>query len=203
MIPHSSLPVIGLYDAGISYITMNEERYLCMLFSGYRKIGCGDIYMTCRKQNDDGRGWSAPSLLLAQEDVPFHNHPSYEHYEWGLEGGQILQISQNQYLMIGVCFMPKPIGHEGTRQRVFFAVADSINGPFKPVGTPLEPQYNPFKTGENGHPDGFIENDMLSIVYQERIGTNQPWHLRRVQYSLSSFSSYLSGISSRIEVSHL
>jgi hypothetical protein len=37
--------------------------------------------------------------------------------------------------------------------------------------------------GENGHPDLVMMGDEIGLVYQERAGDKQPWHLRYTHYS--------------------
>lgn len=186
--------VVGLYDAGISTVTLNNEEYLCLLFSGYRRVGCGDIFMSYRKKSATEDQWSEPQRILTQEEVPFHNHPNYEWFEWGLEGAQIIELSPESYLMIGVCFMPKPDGYLGTRQRVFYAHATSLLGPFVPLTVPFLPQEIEGKRGENGHPDAFIENGKLWVVFQERFGDGQPWHFRQAAYDVERLKLYFETI---------
>ena len=184
--------VVGVYDAGISEVDINGEPYLCMLYSGYRKVGCGDLYMTLRKKNDVEDSWSTAKCVLAQEDVPFHNNPEYEHFEWGLEGAKVIQLANNCFMMIGVCFMPKP-NALGTRQRVFYAVSDKVDGTYIPVGIPIEPQPNVHSTGETGHPDTIIQGNDMWLIYQERTGDGAPWHLRSAKYMISELTHVMRG----------
>lgn len=182
--------VIGVYDVGVSEVKNGEEDLVCMLFSGYRRVGCGDLYVSYRRKSEPEESWTAAQRLLAQEEVPFHNHPEYEHFEWGLEGAKLVQLADECFLLIGVCFQPKPLGHEGTRQRVFFAAATSINGPFVPLETPFVPYAQAGRNGENGHPDTLVEGDSLWIIYQERDGNGMPWYLRSAKFNLHEMRSY-------------
>lgn len=184
--------VIGVYDVGYSELTHGGQELECIVYSGYRRVGCGDIYMSTRTKgaNEWGRG----QCILSQENVPFHNNPDYEYFEWGLEGAKIVQVADDCYIMIGVCFLPKPDGFLGTRQRVFFAVTSSLDKPFMPINTPFEPTGFEGKFGENGHPDTLIIDDTLYIIYQERHGHGQPWHLRSARYSLNELAGYFSNI---------
>ncbi len=188
-IVESPAPIVGVYDVAVSEIKQNQEELLCMVYSGYRRIGCGDIFMTTKRKGEET--WTTPECLLSQEAVPFHNRPDYEHFEWGLEGAKIVQLADDCFLMIGVCFLPKPQQYLGTRQRVFFAAASSISGPFVPVGLPFVPQENEWKTGENGHPDTLIIDDTLHVMYQERFGEGHPWHLRSAEFELPKLELFL------------
>jgi hypothetical protein len=183
---HTVHPVVGVYDAGVSEVVIDEEVYLCMIFSAYRKVGCGDIYMTTKKKYDPDAVWSEAICIIEQENVPFHNMPSDQHFEWGLEGGKILQIFNEMFLFAGVCFLPKPHA-QGTRQRVFFAASTSVKGPYIPLGTP----FHPTESGEHGHPDVFVKDRSLEIVYQERHGEGMPWHLRFAKYDLEKLHGVL------------
>ena len=183
------VPIIGVYDVGTSEIKYQGESYHCVLFSGYRRVGCGDLYLSVKKSHESE--WGRGVCILSQEDVPFHNHPEYEHFEWGLEGAKIIQLAEDRFALIGVCFLPKPHEFLGTRQRVFFATASTPFGPFTPVGMPIEPQQNEWNTGENGHPDTLLINNQLVVVYQERAGNAYPWHLRITSYDVNQFSDWM------------
>jgi hypothetical protein len=191
----SPVPVIGVYDVGVSEVKNGQEDLLCMIYSGYRRIGCGDLYMSTRHKSAPEEAWSPAQMLLQQEDVPFHNRPDYEHFEWGLEGAKLIQLADDHFLLIGVCFMPRPKEYDGTRQRVFFATADSMNGPFTPISMPFTPEYSQWQAGgENGHPDTLIVGDHLWVIYQERTGVNQPWYLRCAQFNLNELSQVLKDV---------
>lgn len=183
--------VVGVYDAGISDVHFNGEDYLAMIFSGYRKVGSGDIYLTWKKKHDLQSSWAPPQLILDQEDVPFHNKPSYEFFEWGLEGGKILQVKETLFVLVGVCFLPLPKGAEGKRQRVFFAASNSLSGPYVPLGTPFPPQQYESGMGEHGHPDAFVSGDELVVIFQERKQDGAPWHLRYATMDLEKFIQHV------------
>jgi hypothetical protein len=192
--PEHQPNVIGVYDVGVSEVKNNEDDLVCMLFSGYRRVGCGDLYMSYKKKTAGEYEWSTAQRLLAQEDVPFHNHPSYEHFEWGLEGAKLIQLATDCYLLIGVCFQPRPVGFEGTRQRVFFAVSSSLNGPFVPVGMPFTPYAQEGKNGENGHPDTLVIGNEFWVIYQERDGDGKPWYFRTAKYNIAQLATYFQDI---------
>lgn len=175
-IPQEHQPVVGLYDVNISDVAIDGIAHECMVFSGYRKVGSGDIYMSLRKKDEEK--WSQPRLMLRQEDVPFHNRPGIPNFEWGLEGAKVLQLADDAFLMVGVSFLDKGNECRGTRQRVFFAAARSVNGPFIAMNTPIDPTVYDVGQGENGHPDMAVLGKRFCILYQERAGEGHPWHLR-------------------------
>lgn len=198
--PKHQSSVVGVYDAAISEVKTSQEELLCMLFSGYRRVGCGDLYASYRKKSEPEASWSQAERVLAQEDVPFHNHPDYEHFEWGLEGAKLVQLCDDCFLLIGVCFLPKPSEYRGTRQRVFFAVASNIHGPFTPICTPFTPYQLQGKAGENGHPDTLLMDHDLWIVYQERLGDGYPWHLRTARFEVNALREFLQGKLAQVAV---
>jgi len=183
--PEDRANVMSLYDVGMSDMDMNGKTYECMVYSGYRRVGCGDVYMSLREKPEAGAQtpWSVPTLILKQEDVPFHNRPDKDNFEWGLEGVKIDKLADGAFLMTGVCFLDLPNEARGTRQRVFFAAADKPEGPWVPMRTPVEPTAYPEGTGENGHPDTIDLGEKLGLLYQERAGEGKPWHLRYTEYS--------------------
>lgn len=177
-LPRGAYPIVGLYDVAVSDVTVDGKPFDCMVFSGYRTVGCGDIYISLREKGREE--WGRPVLALRQEDVPFHNPPGCPNFEWGLEGAKVMQLADDAFLMVGVCFLDKDKSERGSRQRVFFAGAATPDGPFIPMGTPIDPAPNAAGTGENGHAELVDRGDRLGILYQERAGEgrSKPWHLR-------------------------
>lgn len=181
-VPQGDFPVLSLYDVALSDVTIGGRAFDCMTFSGYRSLGCGDVYVALREKGTEG--WEAPVLALKQEDVPFHNKPGSANYEWGLEGAKVVQLADDAFLMVGVAFLDKDLSERGTRQRVFFAASKTPGGPFTAMDTPVEPTPYPEGTGENGHPDTIDMGDKLGLLYQERAGEGEgkPWHLRYTEF---------------------
>ena len=180
-IPAGEYNNIGIYDVAVSDISLNGTAFECMAFSGYRRVGCGDVYLSLREKASVPQEWGTPYLVLRQEDVPFHNRPDSPHFEWGLEGAKILQLADDAFLMIGVCFLERDKSYSGTRQRVFFAAASSPGGPYSPMYMPIDPTQYGDGQGENGHPDIIDLGNYVGILYQERAGDFKPWHLRYVE----------------------
>ena len=178
------LDVMALYDASISKVRWKGKEQLMQTFSGYRRIGCGDIFGSMRPAGSTEADWSKTQLILRQEDISFHNRPDSPDFEWGIEGTQVQQLGPKQFIMTGVCFLDKPRAESGTRQRVFFAAARSPFGPFHEIGMPVEPTHYAEGKGENGHPDTVIDGDTMHLIYQERAGEGQPWHLRHTTFEL-------------------
>ncbi len=179
-LPKGVTPVIGLYDVAVSDVSKGGRAYECMVFSAYREVGNGDIFVALRDKAANDENWVQPRMGLRQEDVPFHNKPGSSQYEWGLEGAKVIQLAEDAFLMVGVCFLDKDKSERGTRQRVFFAAGSDPQGPFLAMSTPVEPTAYPEGKGENGHPDTIDLGDKIGLIYQERAGEgrDKPWHLR-------------------------
>ena len=180
--PESALA--GLYDVSVSDIRWKGVDYECMVFSGYRRVGCGDLYLSMRVKADAETKWQKPRLLLRQEDVPFHNRPDSPNFEWGLEGAKLIQVSDDFFAVVGVCFLDKGPEHRGSRQRVFMAGGSSPMHPFRLMTLPIEPIP---AQGENGHPDTIDMGNSIGLLYQERDGDGKPWYLRYREYSKAAF----------------
>lgn len=174
-------PVVGVYDAGISNVMLDTQETTCMVYSAYRRIGCGDMYVTVKDPITGN--WLRPHPILSQEHVPFHNDPDNPHFEWGLEGGKIDQIAPDLFILIGVCFLPRPAGYDGKRQRIFLAASRSVLGPFVPIGLPFAPSV---KHGEIGHPDTVLDGSNMHILYQERKGNGKPWYFRQASLPIGA-----------------
>lgn len=193
-------PIIGVYDPSYSQVRVDGRMHDCLTFTGLTKMNprwphqaMGDIYLMLRERGVPGARWSEPKLALEMRDISFHNQPEQADegecvYEWCPEGTQVIGLGGDRYLMIGVCFLPKGEGCDGERQRVFFAAADDINGPFVAFARPFEPVD---AKGENGHPDTVVDwdNQVLEVILQERgrrlrDGNEAPWGLRHGRVEL-------------------
>jgi hypothetical protein len=80
-----------------------------------------------------------------------------------LEGAQLVELPDGRVLLNATCFLPS--GARGSRQRVFFAVADKVEGPYQTLGAVLDPS----EPGENGHSTVMINDNELTLFYQSRV----------------------------------
>lgn len=192
-VTHPKHPLIGVYDPSYSQVRVRGRMHDCLTFTGITKMEPtwphqteGDIYLSLRDRSLPGAGWSEPRLVLEMSKIPFHNQPGRtdHEYEWCPEGTQVIGLDERRFLMIGVCFMQKPSGCDGERQRVFFAASETVDGPFTPMNMPFEPQ---MAKGETGHPDTVIDhrNQVLHVILQERDGNHKPWALRHGKIGVS------------------
>jgi hypothetical protein len=112
--------------------------------------------------------------VLRHEHVWCHNERNADVYEWGLEGAQLLELPDGSVLLNAVCFLPG--ASPGTRQRVFFAVAQDALGPYEIVGPVLTP-IGGHAAGENGHASVVVDGDELTLFFQERSLDDPRWRL--------------------------
>lgn len=192
-ITRQSLPaehgVVGVYDVGVSQLMHQGRPQDCMVLSGYRSIGSGDLYACFRDSDRPGAPWRGMQRVLTQEEVSFHNHPDDPEREWGLEGAKIVQLGPDIYLMIGVCFLPAPRSAIGTRQRVFLAGGRSPLPPYALLGALVGPS----DSGETGHPDALVQGETLHLIYQERLADGAPWHLRQATLDVEKLAAMILG----------
>ena len=159
----------GIYDPHPALI--DGKRYIA--YSGmpkFTRVPQPDIYLA-RSQSDSWFGpWKRVGKILDHADLPHHNSRQHPDYEWGIEGAQLVELPDGRILLNATCFLPD--GPRGSRQRVFFAVADRVDGPYRTVGPVLDPE----EPGENGHSTVIIEGSQLFIFYQSRrAATNHRW----------------------------
>jgi hypothetical protein len=156
----------GIYDAHPAHI--DGERYLT--YSAFQEIGAPDIHLA----RSLGEGWDGPwerlGPILTHGQVPFHNVRGAPDYEWGLEGGHLLELTDGHVLLTAVCFLP--LGSAGSRQRVFLAIANDACGPFRALG-PIAPRAE--GSGENGHAVTVLDGEGLAVMLQERNGADGRW----------------------------
>lgn len=122
-----------------------------------------EIFIAISESGDWAGPWRREGKILSHADVArHHNQPGDPEYEWGIEGPQLVELRDGRVLLNAVCFLP---GRErGTRQRVFFAVADQLAGPYRSLG----PSLRPARKGENGHASATLVDDALILCYQAR-----------------------------------
>lgn len=173
----------GIYDPHPAEI--NGSKYLVysgsdtFSFTGQCYIGMPDLYLAKSRTNTWYGPWDRLGCILKHEDVAaHHNQKSDPDYEWGLEGPQLLGLPNGKVLMCAVCFLPRV--ERGNRQRVFFAVADSVTGPYRTLGPVVHPTLDHWESGETGHAAGMIHENELLLFYQAR-GFGTPW-----RYGLAS-----------------
>jgi hypothetical protein len=168
----------GIYDPHPAVI--NGMKYI--VYSGM-KIGFPsrpDIYLSYSLDNEWDGPWMRLGKILDHSEVSHHNQHDHDDYEWGLEGPQIVRLPDDRILLNATCFLPE--GERGTRQRVFFAVADSIGGPYESIGTALDP----IEKGENGHSTVLVNGSNLHLFYQSRMAsTDQKWRYGIAAFRLS------------------
>ncbi|WP_027062608.1 hypothetical protein [Mesorhizobium loti] len=159
----------GIYDPHPAVI--GGRRYI--VYSGmpkFTKVPQPDVYLA-RSQSDSWFGpWKRVGKILDHVHVPHHNAREHPDYEWGIEGAQLVELPDGRVLLNATCFLPE--GARGNRQRVFFAVASRVEGPYVSVGTVLEPG----EPGENGHSTVMVEGRELTLFYQSRqAATGHRW----------------------------
>ncbi|MDB5259111.1 MAG: hypothetical protein JWO73_319 [Candidatus Taylorbacteria bacterium] len=139
--------------------------------------------------------WSGPwkrlKKILDHDDIAWH-HNSREHvdYEWGIEGPQIVALPNGKVLLNATCFIEGE--RRGTRQRVFFALADRPEGPYRSLGPVIPPGASDsadqeWESGENGHASAYVKDDILHLFYQARSRKDPDPRANNWQYGLALF----------------
>jgi hypothetical protein len=181
----------GVYDSHPAII--NDQKYI--VYSGMSEVGRPDIYLAKSTTNKWDGPWERVRpggdrlAILTHEEVIYQNQLTDQNYEWGLEGAQLLQLPNKLILLIGVCFLP--VGVYGTRQRIFFALAEDVNGPYKTFGIVLNPPASGWASGENGHAAAIIYENKLELFYQARAGMKDPWRYGIASFNLEKLQEFL------------
>jgi hypothetical protein len=156
----------GIYDPHPAIV--NGKKYF--IYSGMERVSHPDLFLAESESGSWDGPWVRRGRILAHENVFHHNQHTQEDYEWGLEGSQLIELPSGNILLNGVCFLPS--GRRGERQRVFFAAARDILGPYYTMGPVIEPlgagHEHDWETGENGHAAGIINGDSFYLFYQSR-----------------------------------
>lgn len=172
----------GIYDPHPAVI--NDKKYI--VYSGMERVSRPDLFVAESATGSWDGPWIRKQKILAHEHVDHHNQHAHENYEWGLEGSQLIQLPSGNVLLNAVCFLPE--GQRGQRQRVFFAAAKDVLGPYYTMGPIIEPFGEPHEdnwgSGENGHAAGVIHGDKLYLFFQSRAFSPR----NRWCYGLAEFS---------------
>jgi hypothetical protein len=146
---------------------------LFLVYAAAATLGQPELH-ACRSSSGSWDGpWVRLGPILRQHEVPFHNRVGCRGYEWGLEGPQLIQLPNGRVLLLAVCFLGR--GRVGTRQRVFMATADTPLGPYRVLGTMLDPAPGTWESAENGHAGAVVVDGRLIVVYQARRGAGTAW----------------------------
>lgn len=95
-----------------------------------------DVFLARSTSNTWFGPWERIGKIVDHNDLPHHNPREHPDYEWGSEGAQLIELPDGRVLLNATYFLPS--GARGIGQRVFFAIADKIEGP-GPVLDPSEP----------------------------------------------------------------
>jgi hypothetical protein len=184
----------GLYDPHFAVI--KGHKY--MVYSGIPAalsdtnqpfVPQPDVYLA-RSTTDRWAGfWKRVKAILRHEDIAWH-HNKREHpdYEWGIEGPQVLELPNGQVLLNATCFIEGT--RFGTRQRVFFAIADDVKGPYASLGPVLHTygeQVGAWENGENGHASAIVYENQLYLFYQARSGDNEEVRQNNWRYGVAVY----------------
>ncbi|HVE98887.1 MAG TPA: hypothetical protein VNA12_06885 [Mycobacteriales bacterium] len=159
----------GIYDPDPCLI--DGAPYL--VYSGMNTVGRPDVFLARSESGTFDGPWARRGCILRHAEIDCHNQHDDPEYEWGLEGGQLVRLPDGTVLLNAVCFLRG--AETGTRQRVFFAVADRVGGPYDVLGTAIEPAGGAHR-GENGHGAVVVDRGRLHLLFQER--TAEDWHWR-------------------------
>jgi hypothetical protein len=160
----------GIYDPDPAEI--DGQKYL--VYSAFSVIGSPDVHLARSISGSWDGPWERLGAALRHEEVWCHNQRGIEAYEWGLEGAQLVELPDGRVLLNAVCFLPGATA--GTRQRVFFAVARDVLGPYEIAGPVLVPDGG-HAAGENGHASLVVNGSDLALMFQERTLDNPHWRL--------------------------
>lgn len=146
-----------------------------------------DLYLVESLSGTWDGPWERRGRILDQEALPHHNRRGDPHYEWGIEGPQLLELPGGIVLLNATCFLPGP--RMGVRQRVFFAVSRSVTGPFATLGPVLPTEgAADWESGENGHASAIVLGDELHLFYQGRDARHEDHRNNRWRHGHAAFS---------------
>lgn len=160
----------GIYDPHPAEVF--GQKYLA--YSAFDVVGQPDVHLARSESGRWDGPWERLGPVLRHEDVWCHNQRGHEPYEWGLEGGQLVELPDGRVLLNAVCFLPDAA--PGARQRVVFCLGRDVLGPYDVHG-PVVPPEGGAGAGENGHATAVVLGHELALVFQERSAGLPRWRL--------------------------
>ncbi len=161
----------GIYDphpaeiAGKKYIVYSGTPRVDR--QGGFFVSTPDVFLAQTATNTWEGPWDRKGKILDHVAIAsHHNQPQHPGYEWGIEGPQLIELQNKNILLNATCFLPE--GRFGTRQRTFFAIADTVCGPYKTLGPVIHESLDEWESGENGHAAGILQGKKLYLFYQAR-----------------------------------
>ncbi|MGE5541302.1 MAG: hypothetical protein ACM3TU_03425 [Bacillota bacterium] len=191
LIEPEGLAESGLYDP--HYAEIGGERYL--IYSGIPGSIPTDMPFTPQPDLYLARSmsglWNGPyqrmGCVLDHDRIAWHhNRLGHPDYEWGIEGPQIIELPGGRILLNATCFLEE--GRRGTRQRVFFALASHVDGPYTSLGPVLPERTNEWESGENGHASVILKGDKLYLFYQARSQTHPDMRRNPFRFGIAVFN---------------
>jgi len=192
LVTPSGMSEAGLYDP--QFAEIKGKKYIvysgipALLTYDHPFVPQPDVYLA-RSVTDRWVGyWKRMKRILAHDDIAWHhNRLGHPDYEWGIEGPQIAELPDGSILMNATCFLEE--GRRGTRQRVFFAHAEDVKGPYTSIGPVLLPPETGWNSGENGHASFWVMDDCLYLFFQARSKEHEAaldnvWRYGIAEYSL-------------------
>lgn len=182
----------GLYDPHFSVI--GGKKYLvyagmpAVIPHGRPFIPQPDIYLATTTTGSWAGPWERIGKILDHDDISWHhNRRDYDDYEWGIEGPQLVELPSGKVLLNATSFIEE--GERGTRQRVFFAIADRPEGPYTSLGPVLSLRDQAWEAGENGHASAILSDDQVYLFYQARAKTSPIHAENNWKYGIAVFDS--------------
>lgn len=173
----------GIYDPHPAEV-QGQKYIVYSAMPDFQRVPQPDVYLARSTSGTWFGPWERLGKILDHEDIPHHNPRHHPDYEWGLEGPQIVQLADGKVLLNATCFLPS--GPRGSRQRVFFAIADSIQGPYRSLG----PVMDPTEPGENGHSTVMVQGNELTLFYQSRVATTgHRWRYGILRLLMDAFTT--------------
>jgi hypothetical protein len=182
----------GLYDP--QFCRIGGTKYLA--YSGIPKrlvedvpiFPQPDVYLAKSATGFWAGPWKRVKKILDHDEISWHhNRREYIDYEWGIEGPEIAELPDGRVLLNATCFLEE--GARGTRQRVFFAIAKSPEGPYESLGPVLTGRTDEWECGENGHASVWVQDDLVYLFYQARSRTNPVPTENNWRYGIAIFKA--------------
>lgn len=154
----------GIYDPHPAEV-LGHKYIVYSAMPAFQRVPQPDVFLARSTSGTWFGPWERLGKILDHEEIPHHNPRHHPDYEWGLEGPQLVELADGKVLLNATCFLPH--GPRGSRQRVFFAIADTVTGPYRSLG----PVMDPSEPGENGHSTVMVQGNQLTLFYQSRVAT--------------------------------
>lgn len=168
-------------------LLLDGQKYIT--YTAYNHSKAGMIYLADSKTGSWNGPWQNRGTLIPLREML--NFTPQEHNSiWMLSNSQVIQLTNDLFLLFATRTL------QG-RSHLFAAYSAIAKGPYKIMGSLLNPAPTNWDGGDISHGGAVIIGDKLNLFYSAKSQhTEQKWRYGLAQFELEDLVNYLSPVTS-------